>query len=238
MRRRYLTLIFTHPKSTGAVIFDQAWVRTTHAFIAQYRTLIAGADEAVAAARVAAEAQQPAGAGRQARNGGSRRQNGGSGFQSHPSNSSSAELRNTLKSFRSFLAQEIAFYLDLLARMVRKFGLEEARPFLEALQIDVAPVTGDSFQGEKGHDKFMLLHKGLVFLGDLERYKEMYSEKERERTRTTLAFAEGKRFERAKQVYDLARLLVPDNGQYILFPIYRPALPAENMPSPFFRQSL
>ena len=133
------------------------------------------------------------------------------------------ELRKQLTKFRAFLSAEIAFYSALAARFVRSLGVEEARPFLAALGIVVAEgLEGKTIEGAAGAGDGSLLGKKavtkvLVCLGDLERYKEMYSERERERKgrleNGKPVVPQDKRFERAKEVYSRARELMPENGQ-------------------------
>ena len=112
--------------------------------------------------------------------------------------------------------------------------MEEARPFLSSLGIVVAEgnevdalikegVNEEGSGADIGVGAVALLGrkvvtKLLVCLGDLERYREMYSERERERKGRLESgksvMPEEKRFERAREVYSRARELMPENGEF------------------------
>lgn len=55
----------------------------------------------------------------------------------------------------------------------------------------------------------------MIFLGDLERYREAYSDRERSRN-SNRSPSDLKRFEKAEHTYTLARLMLPDNGTFEL----------------------
>ena len=116
---------------------------------------------------------------------------------------------------------------------MRSLGVEEARPFLTSLGIVVAEGNEvDALIKEEGDEDGSgastgvgaaallgrkVVTKLLVCLGDLERYREMYSERERERKGRLESgksvMPEEKRFERAREVYSRARELMPENGE-------------------------
>ena len=62
---------------------------------------------------------------------------------------------------------------------------------------------------EEKREKLSLVYKGLICLGDLERYKEQYSE----RARSNDIRRGEERFSRAKMYYEVARGLQPDDGK-------------------------
>lgn len=112
--------------------------------------------------------------------------------------------------------------------------MEEARPFLTSLGIvvaegnevdallteggDLGASTAGAGVGARALLGRKVVTKLLVCLGDLERYREMYSERERERKgrleNGKSVVPEEKRFERAREVYSRARELMPENGEF------------------------
>jgi len=70
--------------------------------------------------------------------------------------------------------------------------------------------------GEEREKKLGLIYKGLICLGDLERYKEQYSEKARKEVREGWRGNGEERFVKAKMFYEAARRIQPDNGELML----------------------
>lgn len=131
------------------------------------------------------------------------------------------ELRKVLTRFRQALASEETFYRGLITRIVAFFKLQShTYPFLSLVAIPVPQETGGGVEQGLAPDmsmedtlkKLALVHKGLICLGDIERYKEQYSEKQRRGNRET---ASRDRFAKAQMFYEVARGLLPDNGGYL-----------------------
>lgn len=114
----------------------------------------------------------------------------------HGKPSGVVEHRKLVHRFRQFLAEEEKFWTSLIVRMVRVFGLDEARPALGALGIPVSEPGGldnspsrndrrNLFPAEDAtlapsqnqkEAKLVMLSKALVCLGDIARYREHYNE--------------------------------------------------------------
>lgn len=147
------------------------------------------------------------------------------------------ELKKILTRFRQALASEEGFYRQLIIRLARHFGLEgESSSVLHDLGMSLTPSTsrpkddGMDARGGQGtadrpvlakeekKEKRALIYKALVCLGDLERYKEQYSdsyrrEKAAQTDRKPLRDGNGERFTRARMYYDLARSMLPEDGE-------------------------
>ncbi|EPQ51949.1 hypothetical protein GLOTRDRAFT_123056, partial [Gloeophyllum trabeum ATCC 11539] len=175
LRRLYLRLLLLYPyaKETKDVE-THLWMSTSHHFISQYKQRILALDRVVF--------------GPPPRHG-PRHQQGGP-----------VEYRKLLSRFRQFLAEEERFWIQLVLRFQRTFGLNDAQPALFALGIasgegegqpeeglqngrnnlgfppedgstDVVPQKSDQRKGQ-----LFILAKALVCLGDLARYKELYND--------------------------------------------------------------
>ncbi|CEH12730.1 Nonsense-mediated mRNA decay protein [Ceraceosorus bombacis] len=122
-----------------------------------------------------------------------------------------ADYLRLAASFRDFLASEENFWRELAGRVVRVFRLEEARPHMKALGIpsDEAEwsisASGDSSTASTGMERISgtqqaqpallrasqlpenrkrlveMVHKALIYCGDLARYRELYREDRRGR---------------------------------------------------------
>jgi hypothetical protein len=139
------------------------------------------------------------------------------------------ETRKVVWRFKTFLTGEIAWYKDAAREFVDVFGLDRVdgggvEGWLEAAGIPSNPVSAMEARGrrlklspEEAKKKLSLVHKTLVCLGDLERYKEQYGS-ERDRKRGVAASAASKtkddegRYAVAKRYYEVARGLMPENG--------------------------
>lgn len=130
----------------------------------------------------------------------------------------SADLRRTLARFRQALGAEDAFYRGLIGRIVAFYRLQDrAADHLAMAGVPVPePEEGEGLaqpvSREEAEKKVGLVYKGLICLGDLERYKEQYSEKARRDARDGLPSRDVK-FERAVMYYEVGRGLQPDNGE-------------------------
>ncbi|KAG8934834.1 hypothetical protein FRC02_009154 [Tulasnella sp. 418] len=230
IRRRMVHLIFTFPHSPQAQhVETPLWLDTSHALINLYRQRMSVLDKASSA--------NPAGAARP----------------------HAVELRKLLNKFRSFLSAEESFWNGFVLKIVRTYGLEEAKPALLALNItspDPVNPQADISQGaphsspshptpssykqpsealtpEQRAKKLELVHKVLICLGDLARYREQYNENNGRpkagknfhnddwvpkknarggRRGAPAAIAKARDYTRAAECYHQARLLLPDNG--------------------------
>ncbi|BEJ12115.1 hypothetical protein CspHIS471_0205750 [Cutaneotrichosporon sp. HIS471] len=182
-RNTYLAVLFQHPLSPHAQTLDSLWLGTTYTLIQAYREVVG---------RI--EASLPPRKGKD-----------------------SADLRRTLARFRQALGAEDAFYRGLIGRIVAFYHLHDrAAEYLAMAGVPVPePEEGDGLapplSREEGEKKVGLVYKGLICLGDLERYKEQYSEKARRDAREGLPPRDAK-FERAVMYYEVGRALQPDNG--------------------------
>nr|XP_031859899.1 uncharacterized protein CI109_004748 [Kwoniella shandongensis]KAA5526971.1 hypothetical protein CI109_004748 [Kwoniella shandongensis] len=203
-RNLHLTILFSHPLSPYAQSLDSLWHHTTYLLIQAYRDLIA---------HLSSSATAVGGAGGNRRRGGSPN-----------SNPNASELKKTITRFRQALSSEETFYKSLISRLVRFYGLAEVGDCASYLAEAKIPIGGDegSFEGVAGagagagvgqekKEKIGLVYKGLICLGDLERYKEQY----REVTNNRGAKAAGRneeKFAAARRYYEIARGLIPDDG--------------------------
>ncbi|KDN53543.1 hypothetical protein K437DRAFT_271470 [Tilletiaria anomala UBC 951] len=124
LRNTLLNLLFGHPftrDSHGIDVF--LWIETTHPLVASYRALLSDLKKVIHAGKVPYTADgNDAAAAQPALNKSAKKQK-------------AAEYSKTLSDFRKFLAAEETFWQELASRVVRVFGLEEARVCLEALDI-------------------------------------------------------------------------------------------------------
>lgn len=123
-----------------------------------------------------------------------------------------ADYLRLAASFRDFLANEEIFWRELAGRVVRVFRLEEARPHMKALGIPCdeadwsVSASGDSSSASTGMERIAgtqhaqpallrasqlpenrkrlveVVHKALIYCGDLARYRELYREDRRGRS--------------------------------------------------------
>lgn len=243
IRRQYLTLLYGYPREADLNTFDQHWMQTTHSVIAKYRALpemkIALNDPAAALAAAAAASTKSSS---------SRRAKGSGGGRKDDAAAAVSDPRPVLKEFASFLKGEIKQYKELVVRLAVSSGLTEVEDYLSLLHPgpDLIRVATDEPLGPLERErKVGMFVKGLIFLGDLERYREMYSPtrlgladvapRKRERRSNTAAKAaelsaeqqvslpHDAEFKDARQYYDTARLIQPENGTACLL-IDRPQL--------------
>lgn len=131
-----------------------------------------------------------------------------------------ADLRRTLARFRSLLVAEDTFYRSLATRIVGFYRLQDnAGEYLALVGIPVPAVGAEEdpslappLSREESEKKLAIVYKALVYLGDLERYKEQYSEKARREARDGTSPRDTERYTRAVMFYEVARGLQPDNG--------------------------
>lgn len=146
-----------------------------------------------------------------------------------------------LTRFRQALASEEGFYRQLVVRLVRFFGLGDAcKDAMVGAGMVISPyndggsaVDDDAAEGarlsrDEKKEKVALVYKAMVSLGDIERYKEQYSDGYRREKLTGQASGAAaekngqvvdsgeERFGRARTYYDAARSLVPEDGACLL----------------------
>ena len=109
-------------------------------------------------------------------------------FRSHVKNGD----KKVATRFRQFLLSEEAWYRQLIGRICLAFGLKGlVEDGLSIVDIKV------KMEGTEEREKVALVHKALICLGDIERYKAQYSAND---------------FTRARGYYDAARIISPDDG--------------------------
>jgi protein SMG7 len=151
------------------------WLETSHALIKLYRQRIATLDKSIS------DAPPPP-------------RNKRGGVQGSQQQHGVVEYRKVVQKFRSFLSAEESFYSDLAIRLVRTYGLDEAKPALAALSIQIPSDTASSsaepsrsaltfsniptspLSTSAREKKLLMVHKALICLGDLARYREQYNE--------------------------------------------------------------
>lgn len=224
LRKRHLTLLLLHPGAKESKDVETAlWMQTSYAFISAYKQRITAIDRAIQANVVPRQSD------------GSKQQN-----QKHHSHGP-VEYRKLLQRFRQFLAEEEKFWIQLVLRMHRAFGLTEADEALTALGLlsDTTTADGNALfpqgqastsLGEKG-SQLSTMSKALICLGDIARYRELYNESGGRPKAGQEAGAPARRgkirrkgapgieaapmarnYDRAQLRYEQARLLVPSEG--------------------------
>ncbi len=185
------------------------WISTSHLLITSYRSLIGNLEKRLSQGL---EHSRGSGSGR------GRYRTGEGGDSSGP-----VELRKLLARFQGFLNGEIGWYKSAIGEWVRVFGLEGVEGVIGWLGVVGISVVDDRDPSiprntirhklgvEEQEKKLGLIHKALICLGDLERYKDQYGA-ERER-RKRVGGDDKERYGGAKKFYEVARGLLPDNGE-------------------------
>lgn len=183
------------------------WLHTTYILIQAYRDLISRLERLPPA---------PSNS-----NGGNKGRRGGGG-----GGGGNAELKKALTKFRQVLASEETFYRSLVARLVRFYNLGEVsgvEATLKTIKLPTEYTTTESGEDESSHaaqfaslqekkDKILLLYKGLICLGDLERYKEQYKQPANNNRHAQERERQADKFEVAENYYLAAWSLMPDDG--------------------------
>lgn len=232
VRNKIMHLLFNYPTSPEAQKVDNLlWLDTSYAVIKVYRQRLAVLDETSNATPT--KGPRPI-----------------------------VQLRKLQTKFRSFLSDEEMFWSGFALRLVGTFKLAEANSALLALNINVQdpnnpfpdishstlpPSSVDTtstpgtqpthtLDDPQRQAKLLLVHKVLVCLGDLSRYKEQYNEsggrpkagqhghtddwKPRrgrgKKGMTESVVPRDRDYSKAAEYYHQARLLVPDNGRWSL----------------------
>ncbi|SJX64415.1 uncharacterized protein SRS1_15056 [Sporisorium reilianum f. sp. reilianum] len=216
LRNTWLNLLFTCTFTREAQAVDgYIWNDTSYSLIYAYRSYISAAQKAVDPA-----VQAPGRRGKSAQ-----------------------DAARVKLEYRKFLVEEELFWQELVGRLVRLFSLDEARSNLEVLGIDAdndqdtsvsSSLPSDSYASRatrqtnapdenlsqaallpaKRIHLMTLLHKFLIFCGDLARYREMSSQDhETDASGNKKAKSSAKAdFSRAVAFYEQARLILPDQG--------------------------
>ncbi len=217
LRNTWLNLLFTCTFTREAQSVDgYIWNDTSYSLISAYRAYISSAQKSIDPT-----VQAPGRRGKSAQ-----------------------DAARVKSEYRKFLVDEELFWQELVGRLVRLFSLDEARSNLEVLGIDAdndgdtsvaSSLPPDSYASRatrqanepdenisqaallpaKRLHLITLLHKFLIFCGDLARYREMSAHDHE-------TDASGKKkgsknlpkydFSRASAFYEQARLILPDQG--------------------------
>ncbi|KAL1921930.1 uncharacterized protein VTP21DRAFT_10572 [Calcarisporiella thermophila] len=128
---------------------------------------------------------------------------------SDTSRAKSIEDRRILSSFRSFVQDATSFYQSFISRLAAHFDLEKVHPYVQKFGSSDSdpqgrlPITkGAEVNAPEPVKQRALLscHKSLIFLGDLARYREQFSDRPR------------KNFSNACEYYNQAHQLLPESG--------------------------
>ncbi|SNX86288.1 uncharacterized protein MEPE_04997 [Melanopsichium pennsylvanicum] len=216
LRNTWLNLLFTCTFTREAQPVDGfIWNDTSYSLISAYRSYI------FAAQNLVDPTLQPP--GRRAK--------------------SAQDAARVKSEYRKFLMDEELFWQELVGRLVRLFSLDEARSNLEVLGIDVDSDRDTSVSSSLPTDSYAsratrrdnepddnlsqaallpakrihiitLLHKFLIFCGDLARYRELSAhdhEHDSPGNKNTHRLPRYD-FSRASAFYEQARLILPDQG--------------------------
>lgn len=217
LRNTWLNLLFTCTFTREAQSVDgHIWNETSYSLITAYRSYISAAQNSVDPA-----VQAPGRRGKSAQ-----------------------DASRAKAEYRKFLLDEELFWQELVGRLVRLFSLDEARPNLEVLGIDAENDADTSVSSSLPTDSYAsrttrqanepdetlsqaallptkrihlitLLHRFLIFCGDLARYREMSSHDHNsdgsgssKKSKSSPKYD----FSRASAFYEQARLILPDQG--------------------------
>lgn len=209
LRTTYLTLLFAWPWTAEAQNSEVLlWNDTTYTVILYFREQLAQLEKEVARAPSKKSAAT----------------------KSERASAKVHEYERTLRDFRRFLKDEVAFWEQLAVRIVRIFGLDDVRKVLKTLRLHDDDAQRDAqAPGSSAHTKERVrearqaghrlqlretLQRVLTYCGDLVRYQEMHVMPpaplaQRRAQHTSPRPAE---FRRAVQLYHEAHLLLPDHG--------------------------
>ncbi|SPO28848.1 uncharacterized protein UTRI_05098_B [Ustilago trichophora] len=216
LRNTWLNLLFTCTFTREAQAVDgYIWNDTSYSLISAYRAYISAAQKSVDPT-----VQAPGRRGKSAQ-----------------------DAARVKSEYRKFLLDEELFWQELVGRLVRLFSLDEARANLEVLGIDADNDGDSSVSSSLPPDSYAsratrqanepdetlsqaallpakrihlitLLHKFLIFCGDLARYREMSAhDHENDASGNKKAKNQPRYdFSRASAFYEQARLILPDQG--------------------------
>ncbi|KAM0791259.1 hypothetical protein ACM66B_005735 [Microbotryomycetes sp. NB124-2] len=213
------SIVSPHSK-TALDALSNLWLETTHALLNSYRTKLNEMDKTIA------HAPQAHRKSRRDRNG-QQPQNAQQQQQPPPGPTARRKLSHR---FKTFVAAEEEFYKVLLQRLASNLTRDDVAG-LKALGIVVE--TTEPAQSDHSDDvdtlskqrtrALPLVHRALIYFGDLARYKEMFSDpnptkegappgRKRGKSRLPEAGDKAKTYTRAAECYHQARLLMPDDG--------------------------
>ncbi|OCF59789.1 hypothetical protein L486_02462 [Kwoniella mangroviensis CBS 10435] len=195
----HLLLIFSHPLSPYSQSLDNLWHQTSYLLISAYRNIISNIERSSSSS----QPQQ-----------GRRDRRSDNNFNSH-------ELRKAITRFKQFLSSEESFYKSLISRIYNYHELQDL-PGIASSLLQVKIPLGNQFdddghdevevgRGQEKKDKLSLIYKGLICLGDLERYKEQYNNGNANQKPNRRGGPE-ERFGEARKYYEVARCIQPDDG--------------------------
>lgn len=148
LRNTYLNLLFTCTFTRQAQGVDNLlWLDTCYPLIHLYRQQLSSLEKGLSARGKGGRDANGPGDGSAAGGGAGK---GGKGA-AQAKRGNTVEYRKTVSEFRKFLAAEEAFWQELASRLVRVYGLDEARPHLAALGISADP---ESFSNTTGSTSF------------------------------------------------------------------------------------
>nr|XP_018266502.1 uncharacterized protein I303_00477 [Kwoniella dejecticola CBS 10117]OBR88660.1 hypothetical protein I303_00477 [Kwoniella dejecticola CBS 10117] len=217
-RETHLLLLFSHPLSPYSQTLDNLWHQTTYLLIASYRNIISNIE------RSATLSHTPTGTTQH-----NRRNEGRSGAalpHSHAHPHDASELRKAVTRFKQYLSTEESFYKSLISRIYNFHNLAEVKDLFVYLNQVKIPLSSNgnnvdhsdelpnlsSNGGLEKKDKLNLIYKGLICLGDLERYKDQYREPVKPRRGNGGREAVVDKFGHAREYYEVARCIQPDDG--------------------------
>ncbi len=230
LRRHIVQVLFKYPSALQADRLENVmWLETSHAVIVHYRALLKAIDDKLAEPR---QSDSPHPGKRRFKNG-----------EEGP-----VARRKLMSRFRSFLSQEEAFWAELVIRATKVFNLTQASAAITALSLaDVDPAeltlkkmdstrgsanrvdspTSESVPSATKEKKLLFIHKCLISLGDLSRYREQFSEsggRPKAGTESGPPARSGSRrhgggassrtrdYSRASECYKQAKALIPSEG--------------------------
>lgn len=240
LRRRYLSLLFTHPHARESKdVETHLWMQTSYAFISSYKQRIHNIERLMdRKLKTLDDIAHP---------------------PDRKNNTHVVEHRKLVQRFRQFLAEEEKFWNQIVIRLRRSFSLDEATPVLvalgvvneadESLSLDSTEgIDFDEHVSRHGRNHFQfppedpstvfvassksekeawlgVMAKALICLGDINRYREFHIDagvrnqddgrRRRVRTRRGISVETNQRpgsYEKAQHCYEQARLLVPSDG--------------------------
>ncbi|KAJ3126276.1 hypothetical protein HK098_007748 [Nowakowskiella sp. JEL0407] len=128
--------------------------------------------------------------------------------QNKLANAEKHNLRQLSAEFQFFLKDATTFYLQFILHLTKLYSLDPVEKFvlknLEFLNLQITNIPelppSTIISPELQSAAVQICHRSLIFLGDLQRYVEMHSERK------------PKNWNVARTFYSLALLLVPENG--------------------------
>ncbi|WWC66953.1 uncharacterized protein I206_100860 [Kwoniella pini CBS 10737] len=211
-REIHLLLIFSYSLSPYSQSLDNLWHQTSYLIISSYRNIISNIE----------------------RNSFKTNQNQNQNFKgkllNDNNNYNNNEFKKIITRFKQFLSTEETFYKSIISKIYNfnnLFEINYLNEYLNKVKIPLSTFENNDNENENGNelsnfnngiigeqekkDKINLIYKGLICLGDLERYKEQYKEPIKLRKNNgNLEINE--KFNNAREYYEVARCIQPDDG--------------------------